>query len=126
MLYAFFWSGYRHYFTAFKYLLIACRTTSPRETCFLLAATFSAFICFRSIRAINLVSFMVQPYPRYLYMSMSNFILSHNLDMYRFIRSMHNMGTPKNTGRLAHLKDVRRVLAGGGGVRFDWLTCSPC
>ncbi len=32
---------------------------------------------------------------------------------------------PKNTGGLAHLKEVRRVLAEGGIVRFHWSTCSP-
>jgi hypothetical protein len=58
-----------HHFTAFKYLLIACRTTSPRETRFRLAAAFSAFICFRSIRAINRVSFIALTYRMDMYMS---------------------------------------------------------
>jgi len=30
---------------------------------------------------------------------------------------------PENTGGLAHMKQVRRVLDEGGHVRFDWLTC---
>jgi len=46
----------RHHFT-FKYELIARRTTSANETFSRLAAAFSVFICFRSISAINLVSF---------------------------------------------------------------------
>jgi hypothetical protein len=66
---AFFWSCDCHHFTAFKYLVIACRTTSPRETRFRLAAALSAFICFLSIRAINLVSFMVYLYMMDMYMS---------------------------------------------------------
>jgi len=30
---------------------------------------------------------------------------------------------PENTGGLAHMKQVRRVLDEGGHVRFEWLTC---
>jgi hypothetical protein len=56
----------RHYFT-FKYELIARRTTSPRETFSRLAAAFSAFICFASIRAINRVSFITSAYHMDMY-----------------------------------------------------------
>jgi len=36
---------------------------------------------------------------------------------------MQNMDTPESTNRLAHLKDVRRVLQEGGIVRFHWANC---
>ena len=49
-----------HHFT-FKYELIARLTTSANETFSRLAAAFSAFICFRSIKAISLVSFTHSP-----------------------------------------------------------------
>src|SRR6267142_3816647 len=35
---------------------------------------------------------------------------------------LHTMN-PENTGGLAHMKQVRRVLDEGGHVRFEWLTC---
>jgi len=46
----------------FKYELIARRTTSAKETFSRLAAAFNLLICPGSISAINLVSFMCQPY----------------------------------------------------------------